>query len=329
MAAWSASTAAAASHSTSWTSDSSAPPAPGTGTAAPGGAAGIAAPGGLGGIAAPGIVSVQLVNNEVGTVQPLDAVAELVRARRADVRLHTDAVQAGTWLDVGRATAEFDLVSLSAHKIGGPKGVGALVVRNGIALRPLLVGGGQERGLRSGTHNVAGIVGFGAAAAEAMATRTATVERVAALRQRLLDELRTVAPAGWHLTVPTGDEAGGPAPSAAEAAVGASTVVPGIVNVCFPGLESEALLFLLDEAGLCASAGASCASGAVSLSHVLAAMGVDPHAGRGAVRLSLGWSTTADEVDEAVDHARRCADEAGRGAAIRIVAQPMRIAAQP
>ena len=105
-------------------------------------------------------------------------------------------------------------------------------------------------------------------------------------------------------------------------------VVPGIVNVCFPGLESEALLFLLDEAGLCASAGASCASGAVSLSHVLAAMGVDPHAGRGAVRLSLGWSTTADEVDEAVAMLAAALTKLG-GAAIRIVAQPMRIAAQP
>jgi cysteine desulfurase len=233
-----------------------------------------------------GIVSVQLVNNETGVVQPLAAVADLVRSRRGDVTLHTDAVQAGTWLDVAAAAAGFDLVSLSAHKIGGPKGVGALVARAGIGLEPQLVGGGQERGLRSGTQNVAGIVGFGAAAAEVVAMRAATLERVGRLRARLLDGLTAALPGRWRLTV--------------SAEPGGVEVVEGIVSLCFPGVESEALLFLVDEAGLCASAGASCASGAVSLSHVLAAMGVDPEDGRGAVRLSLGWSTTEAEVDEAV-----------------------------
>jgi cysteine desulfurase len=247
-----------------------------------------------------GIVSVQLVNNEVGTVQPLHEVVELVRSRRPDVRLHTDAVQAGTWLDVGRAAAGVDLISLSAHKLGGPKGVGALVARTGVGLRPQLVGGGQERGLRSGTHNVAGIVGFGVAADEVVAARAATVDRVAGLRRRLLDRLHAVAPAGWRLTVPANDGFGDGAPRLAERSLPEGTVVAGIVNICFPNLESEALLFLLDEAGLCASAGASCASGAVSLSHVLAAMGVDPDQARGALRLSLGWNTTPEEVDAAV-----------------------------
>ena len=244
---------------------------------------------GRSGPGAGGIVSVQLVNNETGVVQPLAAVADLVRSRRGDVVLHTDAVQAGTWLDVAAAVADFDLVSLSAHKIGGPKGVGALIARAGTGLEAQLVGGGQERGLRSGTQNVAGIVGFGAATAEVVATRAATLERVGRLRARLLDGLTAALPGRWRLTV------------AAELdVVEAVEVVEGIVNLCFPGVESEALLFLVDEAGLCASAGASCASGAVSLSHVLAAMGVDPEDGRGAVRLSLGWSTTEAEVDEAV-----------------------------
>ena len=203
MAAWSASTAAAASHSTSWTSDAGAAGSR-HGNRRPRRRSRYRRPRRLG-ASPPPVVSVQLVNNEVGTVQPLDAVAELVRARRRR-RAAAHRRRAGRHVaGRGRATAEFDLVSLSAHKIGGPKGVGALVVRNGIALRPQLVGGGQERGLRSGTHNVAGIVGFGAAAAEAMATRTATVERVAALRRAPARRLRTVAPAGWHLTVPTGD----------------------------------------------------------------------------------------------------------------------------
>ena len=156
-----------------------------------------------------GIVSVQLVNNETGVVQPLAAVADLVRSRRGDVALHTDAVQAGTWLDVAAAAAGFDLVSLSAHKIGGPKGVGALIARAGIGLEPQLVGGGQERGLRSGTQNVAGIVGFGAAAAEVVATRAATLERVGRLRARLLDGLTAALPGRWRLTVPA--EPGGTA----------------------------------------------------------------------------------------------------------------------
>jgi cysteine desulfurase len=219
-------------------------------------------------------------------VQPLGAVTERVRARRPGALVHTDAVQAATWVDVAERAAEADLISLSAHKIGGPKGVGALVVRSGVTIEAQLVGGGQERGRRSGTHNVAGIVGFGAAAAEALTTRKQTVDRVDALRGRLLDRLTSAGVTDWRLTV---------------AAAPGVEVVPGIVSLCFADVESEALLFLVDQAGLCASAGSSCSSGAVGLSHVLAAMDVDPRWGRGALRLSLGWSSTAEDVDRAVE----------------------------
>ncbi|MPY94727.1 MAG: aminotransferase class V-fold PLP-dependent enzyme [Acidimicrobiia bacterium] len=229
------------------------------------------------------LVSVMLVNNEVGTVQPLEAVAEVVRRRAPRALLHTDAVQALTWLDVASAAAGADLVSVSAHKFGGPKGTGALVVRPGVELRARIVGGGQERDRRSGTQNVAGIVAMAAAAEETVRTRAETVARVGALRSRLVGGLRAALP-GLCETV---DRA-------------AAEVSPGIAHVCVPGAESEALLFLLEEAGVYAAAGSSCSSGATQLSHVLVAMGVPEELGRGALRLSLGYASTEADVDAAL-----------------------------
>ena len=231
------------------------------------------------------VVSVMLANNEVGVVQPLAEVADVVAAHSPDAVLHTDAVQAFPWLDVAGTCARAGLVSVSAHKFGGPKGIGALVVRDGVGIEPLLRGGGQERDRRSGTQNVAGIVGMAAAARVTVEERKATVERVAALRDRLADGLLAAVPG----TIESGVSDVGP---------DRSHKIAGSCHLCFEGVEAESLLFLLDQEDVCASAASSCASGAAEPSHVLAAMGIDP--ALGSLRLSLGWSTTDDEVDHAL-----------------------------
>ena len=228
------------------------------------------------------LVSVMVANNEVGTVQPVDAVADVVRRHAPRAAVHVDAVQAAAWLPLRDLLADTHLVSLSSHKVGGPQGVGALVVRPGTPLRPLVLGGGQERELRSGTHDVAGIVGFAAALRAVLAGRDDTVARVRARRDRLADGLAAAVPG----TVETGP--------------GRDRRLPGTLHVCLPGVESESLLFLLDEAGLCASAASACASGAQQASHVLAAMDVPADQARGALRLSLGWTTTDADVDHAL-----------------------------
>jgi cysteine desulfurase len=233
------------------------------------------------------VVSVMLANNEVGTIQPLAEVVDLVDGRAA---VHTDAVQAFPWLDVARLAAGADLVAVSAHKFGGPKGVGALVVREGTAIAPILHGGGQEQERRSGTHNLAGIVGMAAAMRATVAERTATVERIRRLRDRLLDGILASVPDALE----TGERA---------------TKVAGNAHLRFPGVESEALLFLLDEAGVCASAGSACASGALEPSHVLTAMSIPEDEALGSLRLSLGPTTTEADVDLAV---KAVADSVGR-----------------
>jgi cysteine desulfurase len=228
------------------------------------------------------LVSVMLVNNEVGATQPVPAVAAAVRRRAPGAVVHTDAVQALPWLDLRVATAGADLISLSAHKFGGPQGVGLLADRTGVALRPALHGGGQERERRSGTHNVAGIVGMAAAAAATDAARPAVVGPVGVRRDRLVDGLVARTPRAWE--------------------TGARAVkVPGTAHLCFADVESEALLVLLDEAGVCASAGSACASGAIEPSPVLLAMGVDARLALGSLRLTLGPTTTDADIDRALD----------------------------
>ena len=228
------------------------------------------------------LVSIMAVNNEIGTIQPLDEVAAIVASRSPRAILHTDAVQAVPWLDVARYTAPAPLVSVSAHKFGGPKGSGALVVRSGSSVRPRIDGGGQERGRRSGTPNVAGSVGMAAALAATDAERAATVVRVARLRDRLADGVLAAVPGA----VETGDR---------------SERVAGILHLRFAGVEAEAAVVLLDRAGIAASAGAACSSGAVEPSHVLTAMGLGTAEASSGVRFSLGATTTGEDVERALD----------------------------
>lgn len=228
------------------------------------------------------LVSVMTVNNEVGTITDIAAVSRLVRSRAPRALLHTDAVQAACWLDLREIAPHVDLMSLSAHKFGGPKGVGVLTIREGVALAPLMLGGGQERERRSGTHNVAGIAALAAALSETDAERADATPRIAALRDRLVDELVTRVE-GAVETVPRDRK------------------VAGSAHICFEGIESESLLFLLDEAEVCASAASACASGAMEPSHVLAAMGVPRDRSQGALRMTLGHTTTQADVDRAVD----------------------------
>lgn len=227
------------------------------------------------------IVSVQLVNSEVGTVQPLAEVARLVRRRAPAAVLHTDAVQAVPWFDVAEMGADADLVSISGHKFGGPQGVGALAFRRPVKLEPLLYGGPQERERRAGTHNVAGIVGMAAALEATAARRAAASEHVRQLRDRLARGLLESVP-GAHQTAAGGERA------------------PGHCHLIIDGVESEALLVVLDELGVAASAGSACASGAMEPSHVLLAMGYSPDQALGALRLTLGHTTTDADVDLAL-----------------------------
>ena len=242
------------------------------------------------------VVSVMLVNNEVGTIQPLDEIAALVRERAPRAVLHTDAVQAVPWLDVAARAAAFDLVAISAHKFGGPKGVGALVVRNDVTLEPLVEGGGQERGLRSGTSNVAGAAATAAALRVTCARRDDDVARVGWLRDRLADALLREVPG----TLENGDRA---------------RKVAGNAHLRFDGVESEALLVALDVEGLCAAAGSSCASGATEPSYVLTAMGLALPEAAASVRLSLGFSSTDADVDRALEVIPRAVARL-RGAAV-------------
>jgi cysteine desulfurase len=223
------------------------------------------------------VVSVMAVNNEVGSVTDIAAVAALVRRHAPGALVHTDAVQAANWLDLRELWPHVDMLSLSAHKFAGPKGVGILAVRDGVRLAPLLIGGGQERERRSGTQNVAGAVAMAEALRLADLERAAENERIRVLRDALVDRLLADLPDVIE-TVPREHK------------------VAGSAHVCIRGIENEALLFLLDEAGVCASAASACAAGAMEPSHVLSAMGVDVGWARGALRLTLGRTTTAADV---------------------------------
>ena len=191
-------------------------------------------------------------------------------------------MQAACWLDLRQLWPHVDLLSLSAHKFGGPKGVGVLAVRKGVSIDPLLVGGGQERDRRSGTHNVPGIV--------AMAVALDRHRRRAAVRGRTdFDVARSTR------------RRAGPVVDGVRETVPTDVKVAGGAHVCVEAVESESLLFLLDEAGLCASAASACASGAMEPSHVLAAMGVAPTWSAGALRMTLGRTTTDFDIDRAIE----------------------------
>jgi cysteine desulfurase len=221
-------------------------------------------------------------NNETGVVQPLDAVVDAVHRRAATAVVFTDAVQAAPWLDLAEATAGADLVSVSAHKLGGPVGVGVLAVGERVRLSARQYGGGQERERRSGTQDAVGAVGLATALRLAASQRSATAERVAALRDHLASALLDAMPEADR-TVAAGVH-----------------VLPGHLHLCLPGVEREELLVALGAAGVCASGGSSCASGALEPSHVLSAMGVAAERAAGAIRFSLGYDTRLEDVERAV-----------------------------
>lgn len=226
------------------------------------------------------LASVMYANNELGVLQPIAELAGLARAR--GVIFHTDAVQAAAWIDVRPRELGVDLLSLSAHKFYGPKGVGVLYVRDGLALQPLVYGGGQEFGRRSGTENVAGIVGLAAALERVVATLPQRAQRISRLRDKF--------ERGLQARVPEIRINGAGAPR-----------LPNTSNVSFDGLDSEALLMRFDLEGIAVSAGSACTSGALEPSHVIAALHVDPRWQRGVIRFSLGEGTTEEEIDRVLE----------------------------
>ncbi len=240
----------------------------------------------------PALVSVMLANNETGALQPVAVAAELVHA--AAGLLHVDAIQAFGKIPFDLKEMNADLVTLSGHKIGGPKGIGAVMLAEGLlGLEPLLRGGGQELGRRAGTENVAGITGFGAATKAAMEARNAEAIRLKGLRDRLEDGLR---------------QSGDVIVFSSEA-----ERLPNTTLFTVPGLKAETAVIGFDLAGIAVSSGSACSSGKVQPSHVLEAMGFGPEIAKGAVRLSLGWSTSAADVDYCIEAWRKLAGTLLRG----------------
>ena len=243
------------------------------------------------------LVTVMWANNEVGTIQPVEQVAELCAER--DVPLHTDAVQAVGHIPVAASLAS--TLALSGHKIGGPLGVGALAVRRGVDLTPLLHGGGQEREVRSGTLDTPSIAGLAVALSVAAEDRELRASRTTALRNELVRRVQAAVPDA----VLNGDP---------------RNRLPGNAHFSFPGCEGDALLLLLDAQGIECSTGSACSAGVPQPSHVLLAMGLDEDTARGSLRFSLGHTSTQSDVDElvavlptAVDRARRAGQvRAGR-----------------
>jgi len=230
-------------------------------------------------------VAVMAANNEVGTVQPSEKVAHLAHARGA--LFLSDAVQAAGKLPLDVNDPPVDLMALSAHKLYGPKGVGALYVRRGTRIKPLIHGGGQERNRRAGTENVAAVVGFAAAVRLASADLASESRRLRGLRDRI--EQRLVERAGAERN-------------------GEEPRVPNTASLSFPGVEAERLVMALDLAGVAVSTGAACSAGAIEPSHVLKAMGLPPARVQSSVRISLGRSTTPDEIDEAAARIERAVE---------------------
>jgi cysteine desulfurase len=245
------------------------------------------------------LVSLMLANNETGVIQPVAEAARLVHA--AGGLIHVDAVQGPGRIACDFAALGADLMTLSAHKIGGPQGVGALIKREGIQLDPLIKGGGQERGTRAGTENVAGIAGLGAAAEAAARQQAGEAARMVALRDRL--------EAGLRATVPGLVIFGAEAPR-----------LPNTTLFGVPGMKAETAVIAFDLEGVAVSSGAACSSGKVAPSHVLAAMGVAPELARGAIRVSLGYSTEEDELETLLKAWAKLAEGLYKGTKQQIVA---------
>ncbi|MBQ6094446.1 MAG: aminotransferase class V-fold PLP-dependent enzyme, partial [Lachnospiraceae bacterium] len=221
------------------------------------------------------LVTIMYANNEIGTIQPIREIGEI--CRKHQVLFHTDAVQAIGHIPVNVVTDQIDMLSSSAHKYHGPKGVGFLYVKKGIRLINLIEGGAQERGKRAGTENVAGIAAMATAVKEAVANLDSNAKHLIQKRDKLIAGLKEIPHSALN-----GD---------------ATKRLPGNVNFCFEGIEGESLLLLLDDKGICASSGSACTSGSLDPSHVLLAIGRVHDVAHGSLRLSLGEDVTEEEVD--------------------------------
>lgn len=228
------------------------------------------------------LVTIMYANNEIGTLQPIREIAEICREKK--VIFHTDAVQAAGHVPINVAEEKIDMLSLSAHKFHGPRGIGVLYVRKGVPLFNLIEGGAQERGRRPGTENLPAIVGMAAALKEAVSDMEAAGEKTAALRDILIEGLSKIPHARLN-----GD---------------ARKRLPGNVNFCFEGIEGESLLLLLDNKGIAASSGSACTSGSLDPSHVLLALGLPHEVAHGSLRLSISEENTEEEMRYIVDAVR-------------------------
>lgn len=226
------------------------------------------------------LISVMFANNEIGTIQPILEIGEI--AKEHGILFHTDAVQAYGHLPIDVEEYHIDLLSASAHKINGPKGIGFLYIRKGLKLRSLIHGGAQERSRRAGTENVPGIVGFGVAAARAMATMQKRAAYETALRDEMIAKIETKVP---YCRL-NGDR---------------QKRLPNNVNISFSFVEGESLLIMLDMKGICASSGSACTSGSLDPSHVLLAIGLPHEIAHGSLRLTLSEETTREEIDATVE----------------------------
>lgn len=225
------------------------------------------------------LVTVMYANNEIGTIQPIREIGAI--CRKNGVLFHTDAVQAAGHLPINVKEDQIDMLSLSAHKFNGPKGIGVLYAKTGVFLTNLIEGGGQERGKRAGTENLPAIVGMAAALEEACSLQKERSIYVTKLRDQLIDGLKKIPGALLN-----GD---------------ATNRLPGNVNFCFPDTEAEGLLLLLDNKGICASSGSACTSGFLDPSHVLLAIGRDKETARGSLRLTLDYENTKEEVETIIE----------------------------
>ncbi len=225
------------------------------------------------------LVTIMMANNEIGTIQPIAEIADICREK--GVLFHTDAVQAVGHIPVNVKNLNVDMLSVSAHKFHGPKGVGFLYARKGLLLRNIIEGGAQERGKRAGTENMASIVGMAAALKDAVDNLEENSRKVTAMRDRLIDGLK-----GIEKSRINGD---------------LEHHLPGTLNMCFEGIEGESLLLLLDQKGICASSGSACTSGSLDPSHVLLAIGVPVEIAHGSLRLSISEYNTMEEMDHIVN----------------------------
>lgn len=226
------------------------------------------------------LVTVMFANNEIGTIQPIAEIGAVCREK--GVLFHTDAVQAVAHVPVDVKTMNIDMLSLSGHKFHGPKGVGALYVKKGIALSNLIEGGAQERGKRAGTENVPAIVGMAAALEESVLHMEENIDKITKMREQLIEGLSKIPHSKLN-----GDR---------------NMRVPGTVNFCFEGIEGESLLLLLDDAGIAASSGSACTSGSLDPSHVLLAIGLPHEVAHGSLRLSVCEYNTPEEMAHIVEN---------------------------